>query len=143
MKRGIVEILADLQGGVVKESDGRFTLYYKTYEDGKYNSHHKDVTCIISEIEDTPMCVTEEPKPVEGAKMIGIKKDIRLSSRSLGDEYQWVFVSILQGILVEEATPVSPVYVMARTHDDLTVSITGFCYVTGGKKKLSYSKIEY
>ena len=127
MKRRIVSILLD-KGGVVMEK-GRYILHYKTYKDGKYFAHTKEVSQ-FTEIEDACVdCGLEDiPEGPEGARKIGIRRIIKKGTFDLEEENRWLFISVLHGILVEDVIPVSPVYISKMLVGD-NVEAIGVCYV--------------
>lgn len=105
-KRRIVEILRNIKGGgvVYDEKTGKYTLFYHIQKDGKIYTHRKDVTDNFTEIEAKPKIVPY-PSNCGKEKSISINKRSRKNIGVIDDDREWVFVSILQGILVNNATP--------------------------------------
>lgn len=105
-KRRIVEILCEIKGGgiVYDEKTGSYTLFYHIQKDGKIYTHRKDVTDNFTEIEAKPKIVPY-PSNCGKEKSISINKRSRKNIGVIDYDREWVYVSILQGILVNNAIP--------------------------------------
>ena len=126
MKRRIVDILASLQGGITPQG----FMYYVTQEGEHYHSHRKDVNGVVTEIEDTwRECRLPLNLTATITRMIGIRKtNVPPFSKQIQEQKEWVFVSILKGILVEEVKPKGQVCIWTEKEGE-NVSVCGICEV--------------
>lgn len=105
-RKRIVEILRGIKGGgiVYDERTGSYTLFYHIKKGKKIYTRKKDVTDNYTEIE-------EKPKIVPYPSNYGKERCIAITKRSpkeigvIDNDREWVFVSILHGILVKNAIP--------------------------------------
>ena len=124
MKRQIVDILRDLNGGIV-EKDGRTELCYTLRIANNLDTFRKDVTFIDTKIEDTWQEV-RLPLYLNAATMDGINTARYAFKEATQSDKQWVFISILQGILVNNLVPKGQVVIWTENIGEL-VKICGFC----------------
>lgn len=127
-KKRIVEILRDINGGgvVYDGKTGSYTLYYHAQDGERIYIRKKDVTNNFTEIEENPKIV---PYPSEHTT----EKCIRICKRTRKDSFgivekdrEWVFISILHGVLVNDAKPKDHVEIHTMIGDEV-VDTYGYC----------------
>lgn len=110
MKRRIVEILREINGGgvVYDEITHKYTLFYKVRKGKRVvrmYTYKKDVTDNFTEIEDKPQIVPY-PSLQETEKCISVcKRKTNDNYDITNSEREWVFISVLQSILLNEVIP--------------------------------------
>ena len=131
MKRRIVEILREIKGGgvVYDEITHKYTLFYKVRKGKRVvrmYTHKKDVTDNFTEIEDKPQIV-HYPSLQETEKCISVcKRRTNDNYDIMNSEREWVFISVLQSILLKEVIPKGHVEIYSIIGDDV-IDTYGHC----------------
>lgn len=131
MKKRVVEILREINGGgvVYDEITHKYTLFYKVRKGKRVvrmYTYKKDVTDNLTEVEDKPKIVPY-PSGQESGKCISICKRIRNDAFNIvKSESEWVFISVLQSILLNEVIPKDHVEIYSIIDNDV-IDIYGHC----------------